>query len=219
MHWRSFIINICLLSVCFLLFIQKSNALDASFIPNDENEPLPLSKKYRDSLRKLCVLLKTDSSRLPVEIAQKRTVLEKVCHKLAMDDNNIETASTFSKASRGQNLLYGLIGLGSSYYLWANRRWLITKIKIAANRPQQLQRGQVVGYGNNVVASTDIPAISEGGTFSADLVDLSSPIIAVPVESPVVANSIKSPTSTDKVAEARSARLKRFAEMNNVNTL
>jgi hypothetical protein len=212
MYLQQFVLNVCFLSAVFLCFIQKSNALDASFIPNDENEPLPLSKKYRDSLRKLCVLLKTDSSRIPVEIAQKRRVLEKVCLKLEKDDNNIEAASTHS-TSKGQQLLYGLIGLGSGYYLWTNRRWLTTKINDVVKKSQQ--QGQVLGHSNNLVASADIPATIESTASSIDLVD---PGVAIPVEYPVIVSKVEF-SGSDKVTEARSARLKRFAEMNNVNTL
>lgn len=191
----------------FLCLIHSSNALDVSFIPNDENEPLPLSKKYRDSLRKLCALLKTDISRLPVEIIQKRTTLEKVCHKLEKDDSNIDAASV-SKSIKPQQLLYGLIGLGSGYYLWANRKWLTKKF---INKPQ---RGNVLGY-NNIVASSDVASsdvasiMNETPLVGTDSMEYAPSGNLVAVDLPVI--------NVDRVAEARSARLKRFADMNSVN--
>jgi hypothetical protein len=57
-------------------------SLDVSFIPNDENAPLPLSTTYRTALRKLCVIMEA-GKKLPESIdAAKLRGLKAACRKL-----------------------------------------------------------------------------------------------------------------------------------------
>lgn len=109
----------------FFLVLRLSLSFDVSFIPNDENSPLPLSQKYRDSLRKLCSLLKTGSGKLPPELTEKKATLEKMCAKLAKDDSNISSSNlpTFPKFNF-RALAFSLLGVGGGYIVWNNRHWI-----------------------------------------------------------------------------------------------
>lgn len=108
-----------LVLVAFALHLQ---ALDVSFIPNDENAPLPLSAKYRESLAKLCKLLQVNNAKLPPEIMEKRAVLEQMCQKLAKDNANI--VSSTQSAVNLKTVAFTLLGIGGGYVLWSNRHWL-----------------------------------------------------------------------------------------------
>ena len=109
-----------------LLFIHSillsiSYALDVSWIPtNPDDGPLPLSTKYRDNLRKLCMLLK--SPRPPPELQEKRLSLQKMCKRLASDDANVKSSSSIVMGGSKSMIIVGLIGFGLSYYAWENRR-------------------------------------------------------------------------------------------------
>lgn len=70
------------------MFLSYHSALDVSFIPNDENAPLPLSQNYRKLLRRLCSLTKA-GGRLPEALHAKEQILEKMCSKLEKDDDNV----------------------------------------------------------------------------------------------------------------------------------
>jgi len=63
-----------------------ANALDVSWVPSDPEGPLPYSKRYRDSLRKLCELIKKSPNNLPAEVVEIRPRLEKLCYRLHNDD-------------------------------------------------------------------------------------------------------------------------------------
>lgn len=108
-------------------------SLDVSFIPNDENAPLPLSQNYRDSLRKLCMILNGDPKRIPPELYAKRNVLEKICQKLAKDDNNISSAGKFDNVIGNfrlsfKSFLISLIAIGGGYLTWKNRNWFRSRL-------------------------------------------------------------------------------------------
>jgi hypothetical protein len=123
------IVRVITLVIALALCVQ---ALDVSFIPNDENAPLPLSAKYRESLAKLCKLLDVKGARLPAELQEKRNVLEKMCQKLSKDNANIVA----SKASSWdmKTVAVTLFSLGGGYLLWNNRRWIKSKFTATRNR-------------------------------------------------------------------------------------
>ena len=78
-----------------LLSLMWSRALcfDVSWIPADPEGPLPLSKRYRDSLRRLCALV--DSSEavpLPPEVEEIKPRLVRICARLRADDAAAGTA-------------------------------------------------------------------------------------------------------------------------------
>lgn len=117
------------LVLCFLVLLSTcgfSRALDVSFIPNDENAPLPLSQKYRESLRKLCKLLNGNPCSLPPEIEEKRNVLSKICVKLAKDDTMVESQGmdAISKKIQPKVLFFAVFGIGATVLLWKYRAWL-----------------------------------------------------------------------------------------------
>mmetsp|Transcript_11891 Transcript_11891/g.18242 ORF Transcript_11891/g.18242 Transcript_11891/m.18242 type:complete len:138 (-) Transcript_11891:524-937(-) len=100
------------LALLFLLASQ-CNALDASWIPATGDEPLPLSSKYRDKLRRLCKLLDT-GSKMPPEIEAKRGVLEKQCFRLASDDR----AGDITRRSNKRRGLFITGGVGVVGVWW-----------------------------------------------------------------------------------------------------
>jgi len=66
--------------LCALL-VATTAAFDVSWIPADPEGPLPLSKAYREQLRRLCDVVRTVSP-LPPSIVEKLPVIEKLCEKL-----------------------------------------------------------------------------------------------------------------------------------------
>ena len=110
---------IILMMIILLLLIVKSLGLDVSWLPNDENAPLPLSVQYRQSLRRLCLLIEK-GSRLPPEIETKKNVLKKMCSKLRDDDDNIQSSIKFKYNMK--NVAIVATSLGGSYFIWHNRK-------------------------------------------------------------------------------------------------
>jgi hypothetical protein len=114
------------------LCIKITVSLDVSWIPTDPDGPLPLSARYRDSLRKLCTLIESGQS-LPSELTQKRHILNKMCEKLKSGDNNIKSAggifNIFSVSSISRVAIAGIVGAGCKYVLWDNRRDLTSRLK------------------------------------------------------------------------------------------
>ena len=107
-----------------------SNGLDVSFIPNDENAAtLPLSAKYRDTLRRLCTRLKS-GDKLPNELIQKKKTLTALCLKLEKDDRNIASAhrpynlNGFLSLKNFQRLIFSILGLGGGFFVWIHRQWI-----------------------------------------------------------------------------------------------
>lgn len=171
-------------SLLVIVIFSFGAALDVSFIPNDENAPLPLSHKYRESLRRLCTLVK-GGGRLPEELQEKRVVLEKMCVKLAKDDSNIESAEVgvLSKWDL-KSIAFTLLGVGGSYVMWNNRHWIKTKANAFLNNAKVNQADRVVADGGVLGGGEQFRPVGEG-----DPVNM-------------------------RVLEAREARLRRFAEIN-----
>lgn len=141
-----------------LVSIVATHSFDVSFIPNDENAPLPLSSKYRASLRKLCVLLSNNAA-LPDTLAKgtvKRRSLQSMCAKLQKvrslnridplallsysiiplkDDDNIAvgTSNPFASLLSGSKGLVKLIitvaTIGGGYILWQNHKAVLTAFR------------------------------------------------------------------------------------------
>ena len=82
--------------VSLLLLLGTALGLEANWVGNDENAPLPQSAKYRDNLRKLCAIL-DKGGRLPTSYSgDRRKVLISMCSKLKRDDENVSGAVTIS---------------------------------------------------------------------------------------------------------------------------
>lgn len=105
-----------LLTVFLALYSCLVTSLEANWIGNDENAPLPQSTQYRTQLRKLCTIL-SSNGRLPKSYADKRENLTKMCAKLKKDDDNISGALTTNRTKHSLMILGGLAGI---YYLWQN---------------------------------------------------------------------------------------------------
>ena len=112
------------LLLCFVCSLNTAVALDVSWIPTDPDGPLPLSAKYRESLRKLCSLMKSGNP-LPAELNQKKNVLDKMCQKLRAGDSNIASVdkfrNMFSVASVRGVVIAGFVSLGCKYFIWDKR--------------------------------------------------------------------------------------------------
>ncbi|KAJ1423107.1 hypothetical protein B484DRAFT_452009 [Ochromonadaceae sp. CCMP2298] len=186
---------VLLIVLCFLL-LTRTQALDVSFIPNDENAPLPLSAKYRDSLRKLCVLMQAGDDKVPPELKGKKAVLGKMCKKLARDDANIG-GSTFDLSSWDLSLktiVISLISVGGGYVAWNNRRFLGRKIRsfFKSKSEVPVQRVDRDGAGGiNIV---------NGNIIHGD----AAPILT----------DREADMAARRLIEAREARLRRFTEIN-----
>jgi len=121
-----------LLFVAVLLLLdggrQKwaAEALEASWIGNDENEPLPQSAKYRANLRRICSLMRS-GGKLPKSYAEKRSVLEKMCIKLQKDDDNVSSAVAVSSAKNVALLLCGFTG--AVFIFRTHFDWLVDVIR------------------------------------------------------------------------------------------
>jgi len=95
-------------------------SFEATFTPNKENEQLPLSNKYRDSLRSLCVILK-EGGKLSAEYESKREILHNMCKKLEKDDQNVKLSQMEGKFTDWAfKTVATSTALGSAYLLWRN---------------------------------------------------------------------------------------------------
>jgi hypothetical protein len=166
----SFSLISCFVTIV-LLFLSSIQALDVSFIPNDTGDPsIPLSANYRDRLRKLCKLL-TLNQPLPKEINEKKEILEKMCFKLSLDDQNIDSASptgwfrrkfpSFSSfsSSGGKRWLYIGLTVTGSALLWKYHPLLMSGIKrfLKKSDGKSLSDDHHGGlnYGNDRIAQQD----------------------------------------------------------------
>jgi hypothetical protein len=180
-----------------LLFFAAASSLDVSFLPNDENAPLPLSQKYRESLRKLCSLYQEETNKIPPELLEKRAILAKMCQKLAKDDANIDSAeqNMFKKPVLSlKTFIFSLLGVGGGYVMWNNRRWLGSKVGTILKGRKPVPQSDRRGYGTGT-GSSSLPSASDGvGDAATQAVDAD--------------------LQAQRIIEAREARLRRFAEIN-----
>ena len=172
----------------FISVVAFARGLDVSFIPNDENAPLPLSHNYREALRKLCTLVEGRSGgSLPQEIIEKKHIIIKMCQKLAADDRNVKgsfDAERMMKSMSGGGILLSILAAGGGYIAWHHRKWIMSLfpgdiLKKKAYKATKIEPGgSGRGKGINKVEHRD-----DGQNMQ-------------------------------QLLEAREARLKRFAEMN-----
>lgn len=112
----------CLLLLLLLSLLSISLSFDISFIPaNEDNPSLPLSAKYRDQLRKLCLIVEK-SKTLPKELMEKKEVLNKMCFKLKQDDENVAISTAYTeKATKAGMKIFGIVGVFAA--AWAAKRY------------------------------------------------------------------------------------------------
>lgn len=179
-----------LLIVIFSIVVLVVSALDVSFIPNDENAPLPLSNKYRESLRKLCAVLHK-GGRLPAELNEKKAILEKMCDKLSKDDANVESVGRSRLSWDFRAVAVAVLGVGGGYVAWNNRHWL--KARFGAGWTDK---------SSNDYVRPDIQARNDG------LINVNT------------VNYVEDPAAVRRrIIEAREARLQKFSAINNVNAV
>ena len=167
--------HISLVLVCYVCYclctLTSLAALDVSFLPNDENAPLPLSAKYRDALRRLCVLLEENRT-LPKDVEMKKPVLRQLCKKLKADDVNIAQGIQEHRHNHHviQSMVYLAITIGSGYLIYTQREvvmmiwkkiyWTLLSVFSAKKARTAGDRGgQVLGGGGGGAA--DIVAMDE----------------------------------------------------------
>jgi len=76
-----------LLCILLLLFVCGCYSLDVNWLPAEADGPLPLSEKYRSSLRQLCTRLADKNSQSFAEDVEKtRPNIKTMCKRLAEDD-------------------------------------------------------------------------------------------------------------------------------------
>lgn len=218
-----------LVALAIILMASFVRTLDVSFIPADENNPpLPLSTNYRNSLRKLCELMKSDA-KLPAEVEQKRKVLQKMCVKLAKDDQNI-AGSISNHPMDTKKWLVTILSLGAGFILWNQREWLFLSFRqlVKRNKPNVHILGR--SDNNNPYPSQPSSAPTSLGISVIRATDADNPItttmnddskpdaLTVADGEILNANMIKQHNvDMNRILEAREARLKRFAEMNRFN--
>lgn len=195
--------SLIVISIILILKIYYNNALDVSFIPNDENAPLPLSKKYRDSLRKLCILLANNESKLPYELQQKKVVLKKMCKKLSIDDKNIESSQItnildLSKFNM-KTLILSLLSISSGCLIWNHRRWLGLKLRNIFKSKEFISI-------NKIGREVDNNNIYENDNNNNNRMNDVDGIIGIEELNKI------------RLIEAREARLKKFENMNSGST-
>ena len=108
------------LHIIVFLF-SVTNAIDVSWIPvdGDGDGPLPLSKNYREKLRKLCVIIK--GPRPPPELAEnskRGAVLRKMCGRLEKDDKQGDFSLLTMGGSTPKAVLVGLVGVLAVFQYW-----------------------------------------------------------------------------------------------------
>lgn len=150
--------RLILLLICCICSFKTSVGLDVSWIPTDPDGPLPLSAKYRDSLRKLCSLMKSGGP-LPAELNEKKHILNKMCHKLHAGDSNIASVdkfrNMFSVATVRRVIIAGFVSLISKYLIWDKRRGIR---KYLNSFPKKFSAG---GKGNISNTLTDVQIARE----------------------------------------------------------
>lgn len=126
-HFVTLLSFLCIMS----LFCNISWALNVDWIPSDPDGPLPLSTKFRDSLRKLCEIIEKKDKQLPPELTEKKAILVKLCARLRADDSNISYSDNSAVSSKRVMLV--LLGLGGGYFIWTNlpliKTWVNTAIR------------------------------------------------------------------------------------------
>ena len=101
-------------------------AFDVSWIPADPDGPLPLSKAYRENLKRLCDVVRTVKP-LPPSIVAKLPVIEKLCAKL-------EASSSSGSALVSRLRLVGVVAAGAWAWHSYQSKGLIYDATRAARR-------------------------------------------------------------------------------------
>ena len=114
--------------LCVALFAATAAAFDVSWIPADPDGPLPLSKAYRENLKRLCDVVRTVKP-LPPSIMEKLPVIEKLCAQLAASSGS---GSALVRALR----FVGVVAAGA----WARRPYQSKGLVYDATRAARRSR-------------------------------------------------------------------------------
>lgn len=164
-------IRLVMLWLLFSCFMCLCASLDVSFIPNDENAPLPQSTKYRAALARLCELIEDKSRQLPKELADKRKIVEKMCIKLKKDDQNV--ASSLIQQWSPKHWLFLAAGVGGGWALWNSRHYITSMFrpprrKVAAAAADEIRAARLKRLAGGHVDQQDLTAPPDNiGTWNA----------------------------------------------------
>ena len=111
--------------LCVTLFATAA-AFDVSWIPAAPDGPLPLSKAYRENLKRLCDVVRTVKP-LPPSIVAKLPVIEKLCAKL-------EASSSSGSALVNRLRFVGVVAAGAWAWHSYQSKGLIYDATRAARR-------------------------------------------------------------------------------------
>ena len=142
--------QIVLVTVLIVLSLISVCSQDISFTPgnSDNDATIPLSANYRRHLRKICSILEKKGQLTP-EIESNKEKFEKLCRKLAADDQNISGASGTTIASFKPIMIFGVFA-GASFLVWKYSHIITSLFRNLFGR----QRPQV-NYGNDRIAQQD----------------------------------------------------------------
>lgn len=135
------------LPLVFLILLSSTASLKLEWYPEDDNS-LPLSTNYRNTLRKLCLMMKNGQKLPPDTNIEKLT---KMCKKLAEDDRR-STSYTGGGIISFKGLIKFVLVAGSLYFVVNNfhiiklgaKKWIsmlkqVPIPKIAADSPELAQ--------------------------------------------------------------------------------
>ncbi len=98
-----------------------ANSLEASWHAADIDGPLPLSSKYRDSLKSLCEVVKTGKN-IPKDIendSETMLKLSKLCKKLSDEENQSFSSPSYSNLTKSAftivSIVFGCVYLYKYY--------------------------------------------------------------------------------------------------------
>jgi hypothetical protein len=185
-----------------LFFISSSYALDVSWLPtNPDAFDLPLSTKYRDNLRRLCVLV-NKKGKIHPDIEGKKDVIIQMCVKLNKDEEMIANDANDILFKENTHYFIILIMSIAIYLKWFDKNNIINKY----------------GY-NNTNNSNNFPLASEKDVLEAREARLSkfNKVEEKGVEriSESISSSEIVPTE-EEVEESRLNKIKKYEEMKRI---
>lgn len=108
--------------IVLFIYILSAQALDVSWLPSDPDAfDLPLSTKYRDNLRRLCVLV-NKKGKIHPDILAKQDVIIKMCDKLNKDEEMIVSDINIQNIFRGNTSYIILLIISVAiYFIWFDK--------------------------------------------------------------------------------------------------
>lgn len=148
------------LLIFVVLISGRAGAMDVSWIPDEDNAPLPLSSSYRNSLRRLCELIKSGRS-LPSEVEAKKKSLVAQCKKLEADDLNVKMGESEGAGLSMLTLTLGIAGLVAVVINSSFGQEMVDGLRDFIKRRKRKADRIGVGIGRRLGEDSDSDAIAE----------------------------------------------------------